>query len=151
VDNSPIGRAGPAPGATIAPMIPVASSSASVVEHIDLVIERSQRRRRRAWFLVVDDVRGCLANFVVDDVAEAPTRGDCRQVVDVFAHAVSHLGGGVALIVVLTRPGPPGIGPSEEPWFRAAYEICADYRVRLVGVYLAGPVETRQVFLDDVM
>jgi hypothetical protein len=132
-------------------MTSFAPSFTSIAEHIELVIPRWHRGRRCVWFFVRDDERGYLAHFVVDDVVDPPTPEECRHIVDVFAEATARAGGAVSMLVVLTRPGPARTGPSEAPWFHAAHEVCGRRGVRLAGVYLAGPTDIKEVFLDDVM
>jgi hypothetical protein len=141
----------PGSGATIARMTSFAPSFTSIAEHIDLVIPPSDRRRRCVWFFVRDDERGYLAHFAVDAIVEPPTWQECRHIVDVFAEAAAQAGAAVSILVVLTRPGPSSIGPGEAPWFHPAHEVCGRRGVRLSGVYLAGPTEIKEVFLDDVM
>jgi hypothetical protein len=133
-------------------MTSFAASFRSVAEQIDLVIPRARRRRHGVWFFIRDEERGFFANFFVEDVAERPTAAECGHVTGLFAEAVARMGAvGASLIMVLTRPGPTSVGAREGPWFRAAHQACARHGVRLAGVFLAGPAEAKEVFLDDVL
>jgi hypothetical protein len=146
---------------------PVLDSSEAIRGHLADSLEPWERGRRSIRFVLCDGENRVRAHCPVDGMPAQPEPDACRRAVSVFANALAegetpldtHTGGrhsiaaprSGAMLVVLTRPGPATVADSERRWFHAAHEGCAEHRVRLLGVYLLTPGETREVVLDDAL
>jgi hypothetical protein len=146
---------------------PVLDSFEAIRGHLADSLEPWERGRRSVRFVLCDGENRVRAHCPVDGIPAQPEPDECRHTVSVFAgalsegetpvdkrtgrpHDIADQGSG-AMLVVLTRPGPATVADPERRWFHAAHESCAAHRVRLLGVYLLTPGETREVVLDDVL
>jgi hypothetical protein len=71
----------------------------------------------------------------------------CAQTISTLTHSFLP----DAMLVALTRPGPPMLTAADGRWFRAAHEVCAVHEVRLLGVHIVTPRGQREVLLDDAL
>jgi hypothetical protein len=135
---------------------PILDSPEAIRGHLADSLEPWERGRRSIRFVLCDGENRVRVHCPVDGMPAQPEPDACRRAVSVFAHALAdgetsldeHAG---AMLVVLTRPGPATVADPERRWFHAAHEGCAEHRVRLLGVYLLTPGETREVVLDDAL
>jgi hypothetical protein len=86
-------------------------------------------------------------------VGEVPydiSRAECDRTLSLFAHHVSDAGDG-AILLALTRPGPPTLTEVDTRWYHAAHRACARHQVRLLGVHVVTPRGQRELVLDDAL
>jgi hypothetical protein len=141
---------------------PVLDSFEAIRGHLAAALEPWERGQRSVRFVLCDGDNRVRAHCPVDGMPADPEPDECRHVVSVFATAIAdneapaEVGDGAgdrggAMLVVLTRPGPGTVTDAERRWFHAAHTACAAHGVRLLGVYLLTPGETREVVLDDAL
>jgi hypothetical protein len=125
-------------------------SPEAIQRHLRMNIEPSGFDTNGVRFVLCDDRNQVLVHCHVGEIPADITSDECSRTLSIFAHSMSH-GGDGAILVALTRPGPPTLMPSDLRWFRAAYRACAAHDVRLLGVHVVTPRGQREVVLDDAL
>jgi hypothetical protein len=130
---------------------PVLDTPEAIHEHLEIALDPDDRATRGVRFVLCDADNRVMVHCPVDDVPLDVDVEDCKQFVSVFASALAEGDEGGAILVALTRPGTSTITEEERSWFRATHEICAENRVRVLGVHLLTPREHREIHPDDAI
>ena len=125
-------------------------SPEAIARHLRRDIEPDGFDSNGARFVLCDNRNQVLVHCHVGDVPTDISPSECVRTLSLFAHTIS-AGGDGALLVALTRPGPPTLTPADARWFRAAHRACAEHEVRLLGVHIVTPHGLREVVLDDAL
>jgi hypothetical protein len=102
-------------------------------------------------FIACDEHNEVRAHFHVAETPPEATFDDCAFLTSVFVEGMSGSGPDNALLVALTRRGAPTLTPADRRWFRAVHQVCAEHRLRLLGVHVVTPRGSREMVLDDVI
>lgn len=130
---------------------PLLDSPKAIWDHLEVLINQDERRRRTVWIFVCDQENRGLVVSPIDDLPMEPTPEDCREVVSLFAEVLGAASENGALLVAITRPGPSSVIESDRHWHHAVHEVCAETGVRVLGIHLMTPTTHRAIALDDVM
>ena len=130
---------------------PCLDSPSAIRHHLALGIERASLFTPGVRFVYCDKRNRVLVHCHVDHVPTDTPPADCRQTLQVFVEGAEVVGRDGALLIALTRPGPPVLVPADRRWFRIAHQVCAEREVRLLGVYVVTPRGQREVLLDDAL
>ena len=125
-------------------------SPEAIQRHLGRDIEPAGFDSNGVRFVLCDNRNQVLVHCHVGEVPANISSAECSRTLSLFAHSMSR-GGDGAILLALTRPGPPTLTPSDGRWFRAAHRACAAYEVRLLGVHVVTPRGQREVVLDDVL
>jgi len=101
--------------------------------------------------VLCDDRNKVLTHVHIGEAPADPNDEDCVKIVMPFAHAMCGGPASGAMVLALTRPGPPTLSAADRRWFRAAHQVCAEHDVRLLGVHVVTPRGQREVLLDDAL
>lgn len=130
---------------------PVLDSPEAIREHLEIAFDPADRATRGVRFVLCDVDNRVMVHCPVDELPAGLEPAGCRQFVSVFASALAEGDEGGAMLVALTRPGTATITDEERTWFRATHEVCAEHRVRVLGVYLLTPHDHREIHPDDAI
>jgi hypothetical protein len=125
-------------------------SDEAIRRHLRRDIEPAGFDSNGVRFVLCDNQNQVLVHCHVGEIPTNISPAECNRTLSLFAHSISH-GGDGAILLALTRPGPPTLMPSDLRWFRAARRACAAYEVRLLGVHVVTPRGQREVVLDDAL
>jgi hypothetical protein len=105
----------------------------------------------RGLRIVLCDARNrVLVHLPIHDVPLDLTEDECADALGPFAKLLGH-GHDGAVLVALTRAGPPMVTTADGRWFRAATDVCDRYAVRFLGLHLVTSRGQREVVLDDAL
>jgi hypothetical protein len=130
---------------------PVLDTPDAIREHLEIALDPGDRGTQGVRFVLCDADNRVMVHCPVDDVPADVELEDCKRFVSVFASALAEGDEGGALLVALTRPGTATIGEVDRAGFRATHEVCAENRVRVLGVHLLTPREHREIHPDDAI
>lgn len=130
---------------------PVLDTPDAIREHLEIALDPGDRSTQGVRFVLCDADNRVMVHCPVDDVPADVGLEDCKRFVSVFASALAEGDEGGAILVALTRPGTATIGEVDRSWFRATHEVCAENRVRVLGVHLLTPREHREIHPDDAI
>jgi hypothetical protein len=130
---------------------PVLDSPRAIWNHLEALIDRTERRHRTLWIFVCDDQNRPLVVSPISDVPADASLAECRRVVSLFAEVLADAGGGGALLVVITRPSPSAVAETDRSWYYAVHGICREHGVRVLGVHLMTPDTHRAIAADDLI
>jgi hypothetical protein len=102
-------------------------------------------------FVLCDEGNTVLAHVHMTDCPPDANDEQCTNIVAQFARLLADGPDCAAMLLALTRPGPPALISSDRRWFRAAHAVCAKHEVRLLGVHVVTPHGQREVLLDDAL
>ena len=130
---------------------PVLDSPEAIREHLELALDPAERNQRGVRFVLCDANNRVMVHCPVDDVPAEVDAEDCAQFIGVFAAALADGDKGGGILVALTRPGTAAITDVDRTWFRVTHQVCAQKRVRVLGVHLLTPAEHREIHPDDAI
>ncbi len=125
-------------------------SPEAIARHLRRDIEPEGFDSNGVRFVLCDNRNQVLCHCHVGEIPFDISSAECNRTLSLFAHTLSS-GGDGAILLALTRPGPPTLMPADARWFRAARRACAEHAVRLLGVHVVTPRGQREVVLDDVL
>jgi hypothetical protein len=125
----------------------VLNSPAAIERHLRHGIEPEGFDSNGIRFVFCDNRNRVLIHCHVGEVPADVGPTVCARTISTLVHNLS----GGAMLVALTRPGPPTLTAADGRWFRAAHEVCAEHEVRLLGVHVVTPRGQREVVLDDAL
>ncbi len=129
----------------------ILNSPEAIRRHLRCDIEPDDLDLPGLRFVVCDEHNEVRAHFHITDAPPDASEDDAALMVSVFAQGMSNVGGSGAMLLALTRPGPPTLSAADRLWFRTAHAVCAEHDVRLLGVHVVTPRGQREVLLDDVL
>ncbi|GEM_PF-1641063 len=129
----------------------VLDSPEAIQRHLRCDIEPDDFDNPGVRFVLCDGRNEVRAHFHITDAPPDATEDDYAFMVSVFAQGMANDGDDGAMLLALTRPGPPTLSQGDRLWFRAAHEVCAEHDVRLLGVHVVTPRGQREVLLDDAL
>lgn len=130
---------------------PVLDSPEAIDAHLAASVEPWERGSYGVRFVLCDADNQVRVHCPVDHLPPQPDPADCARAVSVFATALAERNGDGAMLVVLTRPGTSAVTDPDRAWFHAAYQVCGQLGVRLIGVHLMTPTNQRRILLDDAL
>ena len=130
---------------------PVLDTPEAIREHLEIALDPSDRGQRGVRFVLCDADNRVMVHCPVDDVPADVDAEDCAHFVSVFASALAEGDEGGGILVALTRPGAGTITEVDRTWFRVTHEVCAENKVRVLGVHLLTPREHREIYPDDAI
>nr|MDT0662353.1 hypothetical protein [Micromonospora sp. DSM 115978] len=130
---------------------PVLDSPEAIDAHLMSSIEPWERGTYGVRFVLCDADNHVRVHCPVDHLPPDPDPADCAHAISVFATALAEREGDGAMLVVLTRPGSSAVSDPDRVWFHAAYQVCNEIGVRLIGVHLMTPADQRRILLDDAL
>ncbi len=101
--------------------------------------------------VLCDDRNAVLTHVHIGEAPPNPDDDECAKIVTPFAHAMCGGPASGAMVLALTRPGPPTLSAADRRWFRTAHKVCAIHDIRLLGVHVVTPRGVREVLLDDAL
>lgn len=101
--------------------------------------------------VLCDDRNAVLTHVHIGEAPPNPDDEECAKIVTPFAHAMCGGPASGAMVLALTRPGPPTLSAADRRWFRTAHKVCAIHDIRLLGVHVVTPRGVREVLLDDAL
>ena len=122
----------------------------AIERHLGVAIEPAGFDDPAVRFVLCDGANQVLAHCHVRALPADLSAADCARALSVFVGVLAD-GGDGALLLALLRPGPPSLCPADGLWFRTAHEVCAEHRVRLLGVHVVTPHGQREVRWDDAL
>jgi hypothetical protein len=125
-------------------------SPEAIRDHLGVGIEPEGFDTNGVRFVLCDEANTVLAYVMTDCPADANDE-QCTNIVAQFARPLADGPDNAAMLLALTRPGPPALISSDRRWFRAAHAVCAKHKVRLLGVHVVTPHGQREVLLDDAL
>jgi len=129
----------------------VLDSPAAIRSHLRYGIEPEGFNTVGVRFVLCDPENVVRAHFHMTEIPVNADDVDCAEKVTLFARTLADGFSGAAILLALTRPGPPTLTQSDRRWFRAAHKVCALHEVRLLGVHVVTPRGQREVVLDDAL
>lgn len=102
-------------------------------------------------FVLCDRRNEVRAHIHVSDPPPATDVEEFRMVAGTLAEGVARTGDGNGMLLALIRSGAPTLLPEDKVWFRVACSVCAEHKVRLLGVHIVTPHGQREVLLDDAL
>lgn len=130
---------------------PVLDTPEAIHEHLEIALDPGDRGQRGVRFVLCDAANRVMVHCPVDDIPGNVGAEECAQFVSVFASALAEGEDGGGILVALTRPGSARITEVDRTWFRATHDVCAENRVRVLGVHLMTPGEHREIHPDDAL
>lgn len=124
-------------------------STDAIREHLSRTVEPEGGHGVR--MVLCDDRNAVLTHVHVGEAPEDPDEDECTRIVTPFAHAMCAGPASGAMVLALTRPGPPTLSVADRRWFRIAHRVCAIHDIRLLGVHVVTPRGQREVLLDDAL
>jgi hypothetical protein len=125
----------------------VLDSPAAIERHLRHDIEPEGFDSNGIRLVFCDNRNRVLAHCHVGEVPADVGSPVCARTISTLTHSFSP----AAMLIALTRPGPPTLTAADGRWFRAAHEVCAEHEVRLLGVHVVTPRGQREVVLDDAL
>lgn len=132
------------------PKTVVLDTPQAIERHLGVAIEPAGFDGPAVRFVLCDDANQVLAHCHVGALPAELSAAECARAVSLFVGVLAD-GGDGALLLALVRPGPPSLCRTDGIWFRAAHEVCAEHRVRLLGVHVVTPQGQREVRWDDAL
>jgi hypothetical protein len=129
------------------------TDSAITADLLDLLVGERDRAVGALGILLCGPGDRLLQPIVVEAPDRSADASERRQGFDNICSALCQLdqpgdgqaGSGLGMLVALARPGPPMAGPADLDWRDTVVRSCADYGVRLLGVWLVTPDVIREL------
>jgi hypothetical protein len=129
----------------------ILDSPEAIRRHLTDDISRHEFDFPGVRFVLCDDRNEVRAHVHVSDTPPDADVDEYRQVVSTLAEGVARAGDDNAMLLAVLRAGAPVLVRADRVLYRAARSVCAEHRVRLLGVHIVTPHGQREVLLDDAL